>query len=95
MRPDQLNAMFDLVGLDKESFLEALHQLKSDLYSEKWWVRDNLDQFTSAIVAYLVYCYVPGLPEDIRTGSLPFQKKRSSASILLFTSKRHTKEFDT
>jgi len=66
MRPEQLDAMFDVVGLNKESFLDAFHQLKSDLYSQKWWVRDNLDQYTSAIIAYLVYCYVPGLPDDMR-----------------------------
>ena len=57
--------MFHLVELHKESFSDALHQLKSDLYSQKWWVRDGLDQFASAIVPYMVYCYVPGLPDEI------------------------------
>ena len=65
MRSEPLHAMFHLVGLDKESFLNALHQLKSDFYSQKWRVRDGLDQFASAIVPCMVYCYLPGLPDEI------------------------------
>ena len=65
MRSEQLDAMFHVAGLNMESFLEALHQLKSNFYSRKWRVRDGLDQFASAIVPYMVYCYVPGLPDEI------------------------------
>ena len=65
MRSEQLDAMSHPAGLNMESFLEALHQLKANFYSQRWRVRDGLDQFASAIVPYMVYCYVPGLPEEI------------------------------